>query len=47
MWDYIKELMIMSGQLFWPETEPDKFLHLVDIVEDAISNQVQILTTKL
>lgn len=47
MWAYIKELMIMSGQLFWPETEPDKSLHLVDIVEDAISNQVQILTTKL
>jgi len=47
MWAYIKELMITSSELFWPEMEPDKFLHLLDIVEDAITNQVQILTAKL
>ena len=47
MWAYIKELMITSSQLFWPEMEPDRFLHLLDIVEDAISNQVKILTAKL
>ena len=47
MWAYVKELMITSSQLFWPEMEPDKFLHLLDIVEDAITNQVQMLTAKL
>lgn len=47
MWAYIKELMITSSELFWPEMEPDKFLHLLDIVEDAITNQVKILTAKL
>jgi len=47
VWVYIKEVMITSSQLFWPEIEPDKFLHLLDIVEDAISHQVQILTAKL
>jgi hypothetical protein len=47
MWAYIKELMITSSQLFWSEMEPDRFLHLLDIVEDAITNQVQILTAKL
>jgi hypothetical protein len=47
MWAYIKELMITSSQLFWPEMEPDRFLHLLDIIEDAITNQVQILTAKL
>jgi hypothetical protein len=46
VWAYIKELMITSSQLFWPEIEPDRFLHLLDIVEDAISYQVQILTAK-
>jgi len=47
IWAYVKELMITSSQLFWPEMEPDKFLHLIDIVEDAILYQVQISTAKL
>jgi len=47
VWAYIKELMITSSQLFCPEMEPDKFLHLIDIVEDAMSRQLQKLTAKL
>ena len=47
VWAYIKELMITSSQLFWPEMEPDKFLHLIEIVEDALSNKLQKLTAKL
>jgi IS4 transposase len=47
VWAYIRELMIMSSQLFWPEMEPDKFLHLIEIVEDAMSSQLQKLTAKL
>lgn len=47
VWAYIKELFIMSSQLFLPEIEPDKFLHLIDIIEDAISHQLQKLTAKL
>ena len=47
VWAYIKDLMIASSQLFWPEMEPDKFLHLIEIIEDAITNQLQKLTAKL
>jgi len=47
MWTYIKELMITSSQLLCSEMEPDKFFQLLDIVEDAITNQVRILTAKL
>lgn len=47
VWAYIKELMIMSSQLFWPEIEPYKSLHLIETVKDAISNQLQELTAKL
>ncbi len=46
VWAYIKELMITSSQLFWPEMEPDKFLHLIEIFEDALSNQLQKSTAK-
>ena len=47
MWAYIKWLMITSSHLFWPEMEPNIFLYLLGIVEDAISIQVQTLTVKL
>jgi hypothetical protein len=47
VWAYIKDLMIASSQLFWPEMECDKFLHLIEIIEDALTNQLQILTAKL
>jgi hypothetical protein len=47
IWAYIKELMIVSSQLLWPEIEPDKFLHLLEIIEDASINQTQKLTAKL
>jgi hypothetical protein len=47
VWAYIKELMITSSQLFCPEMEPDKFLHLIEIVEDALTKQLQKLTAKL
>lgn len=47
IWAYIKDLMIASSQLFWPEMEPDKFLHLIEIIEDALTEQLQKLTAKL
>ena len=47
IWAYIKELMIVSSQLLWPEIEPDKFLHLLEIIEDASMSQTQKLTAKL
>ncbi|MFQ5902674.1 MAG: hypothetical protein ACE5JO_03195, partial [Candidatus Binatia bacterium] len=47
VWAYIKDLMIVSNQLFWPEMEPDKFLHLIEIIEDALTNQLQKVTAKL
>jgi hypothetical protein len=47
IWAYIKELMIVSSQLLWPEIEPDKFLHLLEIIENASLNQTQKLTAKL
>jgi hypothetical protein len=46
LWGYIKEAMITSSQLFWPEIVPDKCLHLFNMVEDAISHQVQIPNAK-
>lgn len=47
VWAYIKELMIVSSQLLWPEIEPDKFLHLIEIIENASISQTQKLTAKL
>lgn len=47
IWAHIKEIMIVSSELLWPEMEPDKFLHLIDIVEHVILNQVAELTAKL
>ncbi len=47
VWAYIKELMITSSQLFCPEMEPDKFLYLIEIVEEALTHQLQKLTAKL
>jgi hypothetical protein len=47
MWGYIKQVMIMSNTLFLAEIEPDKFLHFLHIVEDAIPMQVQETTAKL
>ena len=46
-WTFIKELMIVSSQLLWPEIEPDKLLHLLEIIEDATMAQNQNLTAKL
>ena len=36
-----------TPELFWPEMEPDKFLHLIESVEDTITSQAQELTAKL
>jgi IS4 transposase len=47
VWAYIKELMIVSSELLWPQMEPDKFIHLIEIVEHAILNQLAELTAKL
>lgn len=46
-WAYIKELMIVSSQLFWPEMECDRLLQLLDIIEDATANPLQRLSAKL
>jgi hypothetical protein len=47
MWGYVKEILIMSSHLLLVEIEPDRFLHFLDIVEDAILMQVQGTTAKL
>ena len=47
IWGYIKQIMIMSSSLFLADIEPDKFLHFLDIVEDAILTQVREATAKL
>jgi hypothetical protein len=47
IWGYIKQIMIMSSTIFLADIEPDKFLHFLDIVEDAILMQVQETTAKL
>jgi hypothetical protein len=46
-WAIIKEVMIVSSQLLWPEIEPDKFLHLLEIIEYATTAHTQNLTAKL
>jgi hypothetical protein len=47
MWGYIKSILILSSDLLLEEIEPDRFLHFLDIVEDAILMQVQGATAKL
>ena len=47
MWGYIKDILILSSNLLLEEIEPDRFLHFLDIVEDAILMQVQGATAKL
>ena len=47
MWGYIKDILILSSDLLLGEIEPDRFLHFLDIVEDAILMQVQGATAKL
>jgi len=47
MWGYIKNILILSSDLLLGEIEPDRFLHFLDIVEDAILIQVQGAAAKL
>ena len=47
MWGYIKNVLILSNALLLAEIEPDRFLHFLDIVEDAILMQMQGATAKL
>lgn len=46
-WTVTKERIIVSSQLLWPEIEPDKFLHLVEIIEHASISQTRKLTAIL
>ncbi|HOR87184.1 MAG TPA: hypothetical protein PLL98_11970 [Bacillota bacterium] len=41
MWGYIKDILILSSNLFLEEIEPDRFLHFLDIVEDAMLMQME------
>jgi hypothetical protein len=47
IWEKVKELMIVSSPLVLPEMEPEKFLQLIDIVENLIMEQMTITTEKL
>ena len=47
MWGYIKDILILSSHLLLGEIEPDRFLHFLDIVEDAILMQAKGATAKL
>jgi hypothetical protein len=47
MWGYIKGILILSSDLLLEEIEPDRFLHFLDIVEDAILMQMQGASAKL
>jgi len=47
IWEKVKELMIVSSPLVLPEMEPEKFLQLIDIVENLIMEQMTITTAKL
>jgi len=47
MWCYIKDILILSSHLLLGEIEPGRFLHFLDIVEDAILIQAQGATAKL
>lgn len=46
-WAYIKELMIVSSQLFWPKMECDGLLQLINIIEDATEKPLRRLSAKL
>ena len=47
IWNHIKELMITSSDLICHKIDSDIMLHLLDIVEEAIVNQIQTLPAKL
>lgn len=47
MWGHIKDILILSSDLLLADIVPDRFLHFLDIVEDAILMQVEKATAKL
>lgn len=47
VWGYIKEILTLSSTLFLADIEPDRFLHFLDIVEDALLTKAQEATAKV
>ena len=47
VWDYVKELLVLSSQLLWLDSEIDKLIDLVDIVELSILTALNNSTAKL
>jgi len=47
VWACVKHVLILSSELLWPQMEPDKFLQLIDIVEEALLTQVDASCAKL
>lgn len=47
LWSRIREIFMVSSQLFWDDFESEKFLHLLDSVEDTLLNYGFSSTAKL
>jgi hypothetical protein len=47
LWLSLKQVLILSSELLWPHMEPEKFLRLIDIVEEALMAQAEKLCAKL
>jgi IS4 transposase len=47
LWASMKQVLILSSELLWPQMEPEKFLQFMDIVEEALMAQVEKLSAKV
>jgi hypothetical protein len=47
LWIRIKEIFLLSSQLFWEAFESDKFYQLIDLIEKILPNYNFISTAKL
>ena len=47
LWLSMKQILILSSELLWPQMEPEKFLQFIDIVEEALMAQAEKLCAKL
>lgn len=47
LWTRIREIFMVSSQLFWDDFDSDKFIHLIDLVEDTLLTYGFSSTAKL